>query len=57
MKFMQDSMDDRSEHDTHDAYEYQTTEQRIAGGEDFCGVCFYGIDRSHSTKNHRGFEQ
>ena len=57
MKLMQDAMDDRREHDAHDADEYQTTKERVGGGEYLCGVCFDEVHRSHASENHRGFEQ
>ena len=33
MKFVQESMGDRSKYDTHDSDEYQATEECVSGGE------------------------
>ena len=55
MKLMQNSMDDRREHYTHDPDEHQTTKERVTGGEDFRSGGFHGIDGSHAAQNHGGF--
>ena len=52
MKLMQDPMDDRREHDTHDSYEYQSTKKRIAGRKEFRASGLKGIDRTHPSQNH-----
>jgi hypothetical protein len=57
MKLVQQSMDDRGEHNAHDPDEDQTAEKRIARSEKFGGSSFDRTDRTHAAENHRGFKQ
>ncbi len=52
MKLVQDSMDDRREHDAHDSYEHQTTKKRIAGSKEFGPVGFEMVHGAHAAQNH-----
>ena len=57
MKSVHEAMDEGSEKDSEQADEDETGEECVAGGEDFGGVAFQWVDRSHSAEDHRRVQQ
>lgn len=57
MKLVQESMNDRGEHQPRDADQCESAVESVKGSEQFAGGCFDGINGTHTAENHRGVEE